>query len=194
MNNKDSNIGEVGVESIRIKGKRVGDLPLGTGNEAKAGLKDAIDQERLNKIATINSKYPTLRIDYIDSRVRECRENITRVQGTMNEQATMISEYKGHISMCHYRDKEIDKLKKKVEDGKMEQVYFEQEKKTLFKRFPPYQIPAMEKQIVQCNEAITRCNDVIQTEHDSIAEFTEAKALCKQRDIELAQYGAVAEG
>jgi len=34
----------------------------------------------------------------------------------------------------------------------------------------------------------------VQQEDDSIAEFTEALALCKQRDKELAKYGAVAEG
>jgi len=191
---KDSNIGEVGVESIRIKGKRIGDLPLGQGNEAKVGLKDAIAQERINNIEAINSKYPTLRIDYIDSRVNECKENILRVQGTMNEQATMIAEYKGHINMCQFRDKEIAKLEGKYKLGSITEYTLKFETKALFKRFPPYQILAMEQQIVQCHEAIDRCNNVIKAEHGSIAEFTEAKALCKQRDIELKQYGALAEG
>ena len=78
--------------------------------------------------------------------------------------------------------------------GSITEETLKTEKKKLFKRFLPFSIPAMEQQIVQCNEAIERCDIVIQKEHDSIAEFTEAKALCKQRDVELAQYGAVAEG
>lgn len=194
MNDRDSNIGQVGVESIRIKGKRIEDLPLGTGNEAKEQLKDAIEAERLHNIRTINAKFPTLRIDYIDSRVNECKENITRIQGTMAQQATMISEYKGHIHMSAYRDKEIVKLDDLCKCGKITGDEFKEQRKALLKRFLPFSIPAMEQQIVQCKEAIERCEDVIQQEHDSIAEFTEAKALCKQRDIELAQWGAVAEG
>ncbi|GAG41788.1 unnamed protein product [marine sediment metagenome] len=192
--NSDSNIGEVGVGSIRLNGKRVQDLPLGQGNDAKSGLKDAIDQERINKIETINAKYPTLRVDYIDSRIDECKENMLRVQGTMTEQATMISEYKGHINMSGYRDKEIVKFEGKVKDGTMTDEALKQEKRDLFKRFPPYQIPAMEQQIVQCHEAINRCEKVIEAEQASVAELTEVKALCKQRDVELSAFGAVAEG
>jgi len=183
-----------GVESIRIKGRKIEDLPLGQGNEAKAQLPAAIETERLDNIATINAKYPALRIDYIDSRVKECKENITRIQGTMTEQAKMISEYEGHIKMSEYRDKEIAKWQVKLDAGDIDEDTFKAEKKALFKRFLPFSIPAMEQQIVQCNEAIERCNAVIKKEHESIAEFTEAKALCKQRDIELEQYGAVAEG
>ena len=182
-----SNIGEKGVESIRIKGQRIEDLPLGLGNEAKAQLPAAIEQQRLNNIQTINAKYPKLRIDYIDSRVKECKENITRIQGTMTQQATMISEYEGHINMYDYRDKEIAKLDESADD-------YKEKRKALFKRFLPFSVPALEQQIVQCNEAIERCNNVIKLEHESIDEFTEARALCKQRDIELKQYGAVAEG
>jgi hypothetical protein len=183
-----------GVESIRIKGRKIEDLPLGQGNEAKAQLPAAIETERLDNIAGINAKYPALRIDYIDSRVSECEQNITRIQGTMTQQATMISEYEGHIKMSDYRDKEIVKLEDKFMLDEITDETLKAEKKALFKRFLPFSIPAMEQQIVQCNEAIERCNDVIKKEHESIAEFTEARALCKQRDIELAQYGAVAEG
>ncbi len=190
----DSNIGEVGVKSIRIKGQKIENLPLGMGNEAKAQLPNVIAQERIRKIEGVNSKYPTLRIDYIDSRVKECRENITRIQKTMGEQSTMISEYRGHINMSRYREDEIAKWQTQLDDCDIDEARFNIEKKALLRRFPAYEISAMKQQIVQCEEAIKRCDEVIQTEHDSIAEFTEAKALCKQRDVELAALGAVAEG
>lgn len=169
-----------GVNSIRLRGKRIGELPLGTGNEAVAQLPDAIKQERLNNIATINAKFPTLRIDYIDSRIVECRENIDRVNDTKTAQATMIEEYTGLIAQCEHRDKEIERLP--------------DQEKELRKQFPPYDVAAMRAQIVQCKEAIVRCDDVVRQEHDSITEFSQARALCVQRDKELAQYGAVAEG
>ena len=96
--------------------------------------------------------------------------------------------------MSMYRDKEIAKWQAQLDAGDIDEPRFRIEKKGLLRRFPAYEIPAMEQQIVQCEEAIERCNKVIEAEHDSIDEFTEVKALCKQRDKELAQYGAVAEG
>jgi len=176
-----------GVDSIRLRGKRIGELPLGTGNEAIAQLPDAIKQERLNNIATINAKFPTLRIDYIDSRIVECRENIDRVNDTKTAQATMIEEYTGLIAQCEHRDKVIAGLDSS-------QPTHETKVKALKKAYPPYNVDAMRSQIVQCKEAIVRCDDVVRQEHDSITEFSEARALCVQRDKELAQYGAVAEG
>lgn len=188
--NRNSNIGQTGVESIRIRGQRIEDLPLGQGNEAMAQLPDAIETARLNKIAGINAEFPKHRVDYLLSRIKECRENVTRITTTIGQQNTMINDYKGHISLCRYRDKEIEKLNGSVENEDDVQAQI----KDLKKRFPPYDVAAMEQQIVQCNEAIERCNKVIQQEHDSVAEFEGVLALCRQRDIELAKWGARAEG
>jgi chromosome segregation ATPase len=179
-----------GVESIRIKGQRIEDMPLGTGNEAKAGLPAAIETERLNSIALINARFPTQRIDYLNSRINECRENKQRMDRTIEQQNTMISDYNGHISMCKHRDKEIEKLI--VSEFSQEEQ--DQKRKVLFKQYPPYNVEAMKQQIKQCMEAIIRCNNVKDQEDASIAEFSGVVALCKQRDKELAQYGAVAEG
>jgi hypothetical protein len=176
-----------GVESIRIKGQAIQDLPLGLGNGAKAQLPAAIEHERLNNIATINANFPTHRIDYLTSRINECRENKTRMDRTTDEQNTMISDYKGHIAMCKHRDKEVAKLDESADD-------FKAKKKALFKQFLPYNVEAMEQQIVQCREAIERCHKVKDAEDKSIEEFSAARALCNQRDKELAAFGAVAEG
>ena len=183
-----------GVDSIRIKGQKIEDLPLGLGNQAKAQLPAAIEQERLNDIALVNAKFPTHRIDYLVSRINECNENKQRMDRTIAEQYTMISDYKGHIAMCKHRDKEVAKHFDRLESHKIDQAEFDQERKALFKQYPPYKVDAMEQQIVQCNEGIERCNAVKAAEDKSIAEFSEVHGLCKQRDKELAQYGAVAEG
>ena len=55
----------------------------------------------------------------------------------------------------------------------------------LLKRFPPYNIKALEDQITQFEESIDRCNNVIEKEFESIAEFTKNLALVQQRDREL---------
>jgi len=180
-----------GVESIRIKGQKIDDLPLGLGNQAKAQLPMAIEQERLNAIHTVNAEYPTHRIDYLVSRINECNENKTRMNQTIDAQNTMISDYTGQISMCKHRDREIEKL---YADKTMPVERLDFEIKALKKQFPPYDVAAMEQQIVQCREAIERCNKVKQQEDDSVAEFSGVVALCKERDKKLAQLGAKAEG
>lgn len=194
MSERDSNIGQEGVESIRIKGKQIQDLPLGQGNQAKEQLPAAIETARLNKIAGINAKYPTHRVDYLNSRINECRENIDRIKGSQAQQAQMISDYKGHIALCKHRDRELSRLQEMFHKNEINPDELAAKRKQLKKDFPLYDVDAMLKQIVQCEEAIERCNDVIKQENDSIEEFTEVLTLCRQRDKELKQWGAVAEG
>lgn len=194
MEDRDSNIGQVGVESIRIKGKRIEDLPLGQGNEAVVGLAEARETERLNAINTINATYPKHRVDYLASRIVECQENITRINTSKGQQSGMISDYKGHIALCRHRDREMNSLLAMLDDGGISEDGFLEQKKELHRKFPLFNVAAMEQQIVQCNEALVRCDDVIQQEHDSIAEFTDVMAQCRIRDTELAKHGAVAEG
>ena len=183
-----------GVESIRNKGREIQDLPLGQGNEAKAQLPTAIEDERLGAIETVNAEYPTHRIDYLLSRIKECEENKTRMNGTIDQLNTMTSEYKGQIGMCIHRDKEIAKLTEQHEASMMRQDEYDDAVKELKRKYPAYSVLAMEQQIVQNNEGIERCRKVIEAEDTSIKEFSEVHSLCKVRDKELAKLGAVAEG
>jgi predicted RNase H-like nuclease (RuvC/YqgF family) len=180
-----------GVDSIRIKGRKIQELPLGQGNEAKAQLPMAIEDERLAAIETVNAEYPTHRIDYLLSRIKECEENKDRMQTTTDQLNTMTSEYNGQIKMCEHRDREIEKLQK-ASDSSPSQV--EAGVKELKRKYPPYDIAAMEQQIVQNGEGIERCKQVVIAEDASIKEFTEVLTLCRQRDKALAKLGAVAEG
>ena len=150
-----------GVDSIRIRGQRVEELPLGTGNKAKAQMPLAIEQERLNAIATVNAEYPTHRIDYLLSRIKECEENKQRMQTTVDQLNTMTSDYKGQISMCEHRDYEIAKLRKAHGSPGNTTEVRDAGIKALKKQFPPYNVEAMEKQIVQNGEGIGRCRLVI---------------------------------
>jgi chromosome segregation ATPase len=189
-----SNIGTKGVESIRIRGQKIDDLPLGQGNQAKEQLPMAIEQERLNAIEEINATYPTHRIDYLVSRINECNQNKERMNHTVDQQNTMINEYKGQIAMCKHRDNELAKEQANLDIKLITQEQFDEKRKALFKQYPPYNVEAMEQQIVQCNEAIDRCRDVSRQEDHSIAQFTEVWVLCKERDKKLAEHGAKAEG
>jgi len=183
-----------GVDSIRIKGQRIDELPLGLGNEAKAQLPEAIKAERLHAIETVNAEYPTHRIDYLVSRIHECEDNKKRMQTTMSQLNTMTSEYDGQIRMCQHRDDEIYKLEKGQGSNGITAQVRDDGIRELKKKFPPYDVKAMRKQIIQNNEGIERCKAVIVAEDASIKEFSECLALCRQRDKELAKLGAVAEG
>jgi hypothetical protein len=183
-----------GVDSIRIRGKRVEELPLGTGNEAKAQMPLAIEQERLNAIETVNAEYPSHRIDYLRSRITECEENKDRMHTTIGQLNTMTSEYNGQIKMCEHRDNEIYKLNKGQGSNGITMEVRDAGIKELKKQYPAYDVAAMEQQIVQNGEGIGRCKDVIVAEDASIKEFTEVLTLCRQRDKELKKLGAVAEG
>lgn len=175
-----NNIGEVGPKSIRIGGMKLDQLPIAEAAHAKFQMPDVARTEIQNKIEIILAKYPRPRVDYVKSRITECQENIVRVQKTKVEQDEMIRDYNGHISLCEFRDKEIAKLDPKADKAAI---------KDLRLRFPPYNVAALQQQIVQCGESKQRCDDVIQQENDSIHEFSEALGLCEQRDRELRQYG-----
>lgn len=183
-----------GVDSIRIKGQAIQDLPLGLGNEAKAQLPMAIEDERLQAIETVIAEYPTHRIDYLISRVKECEENKGRMRTTIDQLNTMTSEYKGQISMCEHRDNELAKEIANLDIKLITKEQFEVKRKALNKQYPPYNVVAMEQQIVQNDEGIERCHKVIEAEDASIKEFTEVVTLCRQRDKELIKLGAQAEG
>lgn len=180
---KTDNIGVEGVESIRIGEMLIGDLPIAESAIAKHQLPIAEDTERQNKINNILAGYPKHSIEYIDGRIRECETNIDRIGQMKVQQSTMISEYTSQISLCKFRDDEIARIPN--DDPEKDQKI-----RDLNKRFPPYNVTEMQKQIVQSSEAVDRADDVIAQEYKSIAELRELKGLCEQRDLKLRHLGA----
>jgi len=178
MTQESSNIGQVGVESIRIGGMRVQELPIAEAAIVKPQLPLARDTVRKNKINSVLKKYPDQRTAYLRSRIVECEGNVERVGTTRAQQNQMIAEYSGLLSMCRYRDEEIARA------ADEEQV------KALKKRFPPYDVGAMSQQILQCTESIERADAVVAQEYKSIAEMRELIGLTTLRDNELKALGA----
>ena len=177
------NIGVKGVESIRIGDMKICDLPIAEGAIAKQQIPLAEDTERKNEIKNILAGYPKQSVVWIDSRIKECEVNISRIGDMKVQQHAMISEYNSQISLCRFRDEEISRIDEDDEerDAKI---------KDLFKRFPPYKVTAMEQQIIQSAEAVERADEVIAKEYASIAELREIKGLCEQRDMKLRYLGA----
>ncbi len=181
----DSNIGETGLESIRLNGTRIHNLPIGEASRAVSQIPLVHTAERLTKIENIRAKYPKARVDYLQSRIGEAEENIKRTTKLKQDLATQISEYTGHISLCRFRDAEIERAA--VIADKAERDAHVRE---LNRRFPPYSVEAMEQQIKQSREGIERADDVIAQEYQSIAELNGVLQHCARRDAELRMLGA----
>ena len=181
------NIGVTGVGSIRLGDMKIGDLPIAEGAIAKQQMPLAEDTERQNEIKNILAGYPKQSVVYLESRISEAEQNIIRINDMKSQQTAMVSEYTSQISLCKFRDDEISRIAEDDDDR-------EAKMKDLFKRFPPYKVPAMEQQIIQSSEAIERADGVIAKEYTSIAELREIKGLCVQRDMKLRYLGAEVVG
>ncbi len=177
------NIGVIGADSIRIGGMKICDLPIAECAMAKKQIPLSEDTDRQNKINDVIVGSPKQRVTYLESRIIECRANVVRISEMKSQQQAMISEYSSQISLCKFRDGEIAKISEDDED-RADKI------KKLNKQFPPYNVEAMEKQIVQSHEAVERADDVIAAEYNSIAELSELLALCQQRDTTLRSLGA----
>lgn len=175
------NIGEEGIDSIRIGGMPINSLNMVPLAHAKIQMAEVRKVQLQNKINGVKAKYPSQRVNYLDSRITECRENITRIQNMHEENNEKIMEYTSLIMACKMRDMEIAAL---PESPDKKQIIKEK-----FLKIPPYKVDAMHTQIEQFKETIERCTEVIAQEYDSIAEFNEVLGLCKQRDLELKNLG-----
>ena len=177
-----TNVGNIGPDSIRVGGMKIQDLPIAEMAQASSQIPLAEDTDRQNKINDIIAGAPKQRVSYLEGRIAECNANVIRIKGMRGQQQQMISEYTAQIGLCKFRDKEIEDIS---EDDPERDVLI----KDLNKRFPPYNVAAMEQQIVQSTEAMERADDVVAQEYTSVAELREYLVLCQARDVKLRALG-----
>lgn len=210
-----SNIGVSGIESIRISGLMIQDLPMLAAAHAKQQMPLALDNARKQKIKTVIALYPTQPVEALEARIRESHQNVNDQTAFKAGIAQSIAQYEGMKNSTDYGREQLALLDP---DGKVAQRMgrigasrilaqqageeFEEPKvepeviakyeqiKSIRAQYPPYNKAEMEKQIEQFRESILKADAVIKQEFESIAEFTGALALCKQRDQELAALGA----
>lgn len=179
----DKNTGILGPESLRLNGRKIENLPIAEGARAKDQIPEVYKADRESRIEAIKARYPKGSVLYYESRIKECKENIERVQNYKNKLQSEINSYTASLTLCEFREKEEAKIAEDDPDRK-EKI------RELRKQFPPYNVEEMKKQIVQFEEGIQRSDEVIATENASIAELSEAIGRCKQRDLELKNLGA----
>lgn len=185
MGQDDSNIGILGVDSIRLGGMKVDSLPIREGAITAEQMPAIREADKQNTIENIRAKYPKQSQAWVRGAIRECEATITNVRGLKTDQDKMISDYSGHISLCAFRDAELLRLDSEKDA---------EEIKSLKLRFPPYDVKAMKQQITQCKEAIVRSDIVIDKEHADISRFKELLSDCIRRDTELREHGVAIVG
>ena len=173
----DSNLGEKGVESIRLNGLKPENLPLAERASALSQLVQARAVQNVNRIRGIRASSPKQSVAWVESRIETANKNATDVAALKSRETALIAEYSGLISMCRHRDKLIERTTDEDEIQKLK------------KDFPLYDVEAMERQIVQSKEAIERCDGVIAREYKDIADLQELLGLCRKRDADIKALG-----
>lgn len=179
-----SNEGQLGVDSIRLGGMKVDELPIREGALTAQQMPAIREADKQNTIENIRAKYPKQSCAWVRGAIRECEATIANVRGLKADQDKMISDYSGHISLCAFRDSELARLDA---ENDAEEI------KSLKLRFPPYDVKAMKQQITQCKEALVRSDIVIDKEHNDISRFKELLSNCIRRDRELKEYGVLVD-
>ena len=175
---RDKNIGLTGLESLRIDGMKIGNIPLGQGNEAREGLADFIKTEKETLRNNIIAKFPKHKKDFLEAQVKECKGNIKRIKEFKQKLKSDIQEYRQLIKNCEFREKELVKYNKdNPEDAKA--------MKELRLKYPPYDVEALQQQINQFEESIERCDEVIEQDFESIMEIQQILTLVQQKEKEL---------
>ncbi len=187
-----SNIGQIGVASIRIMGQTIEELPFGARERALDQLSLVLDTERQNKIENILRRFPKAKVLYLDSRITEAQENIVRLARTKAGLRENVSAYQALINAQHGRvsfheiEPDIRKVAARSDlhiEEKMAQIH------ELKQDVADYEIDALKQQIEQFEESIVRFDETIQQENDSIAELRETIGACQVRDLELKMLG-----
>ncbi len=104
------NIGEIGLQSIRIKGLRIDELPIAEKYLARKQLRLAEDDDRQEKIKFVMETHPPYQVSALKAQVTACRTSIQRAQMVIDQENQRIEEYAVHISLCERRDVALNDL------------------------------------------------------------------------------------
>ncbi len=98
------NIGETGLQSIRIRGLRIDELPIAEKHVAQEQLRLAEDDDRQEKIKLVMETHPPYQVSALKAQVTSCRASIARAQAVIDQENQRIEEYAVHVAMCERRD------------------------------------------------------------------------------------------
>lgn len=166
------------VDSVRLGGMTVDKLPIGERARTLPQLKAVEDNQKFRDAEGIKAEYPPQTVAYCVTKIAESKENQLKITAMRDKAMADILSYKMLIKDCANRDRLLG-LTKDTDAIK-----------ALKKEFPPYDVKAMQVQIKQFEETVTRCDGVIDAEVDAIQKFAGLQTICEQRDTKLKALGA----
>lgn len=185
------NIGEVGVESIRINNKKIDDLPFGQAQRAADQLPAALAAEQQQKISDVLARYPRVTHEYIESRLHECATAIKDFKRVKKETQQKIADFT-LLAQQQQGENFTDIEDELYEIGARTDIDIEEKKRLIKDRrsnCSAYDRNSLYTQITQFQENIERLDNAIQAENDSITELKVLLGKLEVRDAELKLLG-----
>lgn len=188
-----SNIDIIGVDSIRLNGQVISDLPLAERAHALQQLPLAHDAERQNEIQAVLARYPKQNIEAIQAKINEAQENITRISKMLSDQRDMINNYNHIKNMVKLRDKELSfypddgpERDEKIREWNMQLANANTVAYIVYDDLSKF-----DEQIKQSEEAIEKAEHVIERERNDIRNMEKLSGQIIARDVELKRLGVV---
>lgn len=178
---RKSNIGDVGVDSIRLGGMTVDELPIAEAHLVKMQLPGARELERTAKIAGVRARYPQQDVGYLEARIREAKGMIATFRQQRDGVRSQREQYGILLTEAEKRDKEIAHL---ADDDIRDECV-----KALREEYGPWEVEGLRNQITLFDESVARFDETIEREQASIDELSEVLGLCRARDKEIARLG-----
>lgn len=188
----DSNIGEVGVKSIRLAGKKIENLPPHQSAVALQQIPAAKALELENEIKGILASYPRVTQEYLQSRIREAEQSKADFLRTKVETKGKIKELRMLVKQASER-KTISDIQPELEAIRVDDSMSFEEKKAKVQELMAgtglYSVDGLYDQVDLFEENIVRLDQAIEQETESIAELREVLAQITIRDKQLKALG-----
>ena len=100
----DSNVGETGIESTRIGGKRLEELSVVDQMRAR---KQIVLSAAERRVKDIKDRYPRYKVPNLESGITEAEANIVRFEEAILKERKTIKEFSAYLALCRQRDVEL---------------------------------------------------------------------------------------
>lgn len=104
MTEFESNVGESGIASIRIGGRRVEGLSRVEQMMARKQIELSEEEKR---VRDIRARYPKYKVVNLKSSIKEMDSDIRRFEDAITDLRGKVADFTGFLALCEQRDKEL---------------------------------------------------------------------------------------
>lgn len=109
-----SNTGQLGLESIRIGGVKIQELPIAESALAKSQMYLVESEAKQCAIKSVLKKYNLYDIPSLVNNIEQCDQNIKRFELAIGKERESKEECSIALALCKQRDKELLELGVKI--------------------------------------------------------------------------------